>query len=160
VLVAVLAAGGTYALWNVSSQVAPGTINTGNTGLTVNDVTSYGIPGLDVTKLYPGRSTITATPLTVRNTGTTPLLVTPGTVTFSNPSSALAPHLVVAVRQAAVCTPTAVGSPPPQFTSFTLQPNATTTICVEVQLSSSAPASVQGLPLGFTAPLVGTQVRP
>lgn len=160
VLVAVLAAGGTYALWDGTRQVDAGTVTSGNTGLTINDVTSYGISGLDTTALLPGRSTITATPLTVKNTGTTPLAVTPGTVTFANPSSPLASQLVVAVRQAATCTATPVGSTATSFTSLTLQPQASTTICVEVQLKAAAPASVQGLSLGFTAPLVGTQVRP
>jgi hypothetical protein len=160
VLVAVLAAGGTYALWDGTMQMETGTVSAGNTGLTINNVTNYAITGLDVSTLYPGRSAITATPLTVRNTGTTPLAVTPGTVTFANPSSPLASELVVAVRQAAVCTLTPYGSTPASFTSFTLQPNATATICVEVQLKSTAPSAVQGLSLGFTAPLVGTQVRP
>lgn len=160
VLVAVLAAGGTYALWDGSMQMEPGTVTSGNTGLTINDVPSYAIGGLDTSTLYPGRSVITAAPLTVENTGTTPLAVTPGTVTFANPSSPLASELVVAVRQAAVCTPTPFGSTPVSFTSFTLQPGASATICVEVQLKATAPAAVQGISLGFTAPLVGTQVRP
>jgi hypothetical protein len=160
VLVAVLAAGGTYALWDGSRQVEPGTISTGNTGLTINSSTSYGIAGLDVTALFPGRSVITATPLTVQNTGTTPLVVTPGAVTFSNPSSPLASELNVAVKHSAVCTATPVGSTPASFTSFTLQPGATSTVCVEVQLKATAPANVQGISLGFTATLVGTQVRP
>lgn len=160
VLVAVVAAGGTYALWNESKSLDPGTITSGHTGLTINDLTSYPIVGLDTTALYPGYSVITASPLTVKNTGTTPLHVTPGTVTFSNPSSALASQLVVAIRQTATCTATPVGSTATSFTSFDLQPGATTTICVEVQLKSNAPASVQGITLGFTAQLVGTQVRP
>ena len=160
VIIAVGAAGGTYALWDGSARMAPGTISTGNTGLTVNGVTSFPIVGLDTTSLYPGYSTITATPLTVKNTGTTPLAVTPGTVTFSDSGSALASQLVVAVRNVATCTPTPFGSTPVSFTSFTLQPGQTTQVCVEVQLKSGAPANVQGLPLGFTAPLNGIQVRP
>jgi predicted ribosomally synthesized peptide with SipW-like signal peptide len=160
VVVAVISAGGTYALWNASAEIDAGTINTGNTGLTINDVTSYAIVGLDTGALYPGYSTITPTPLTVKNTGTTPLSVTPGAVTFTDSSSALASQLVVAVRHTATCTPTPTGSTPVPFTSFTLQPGATTLVCVEVQLKSTAPANVQGLSLGFTAPLNGLQVRP
>ena len=160
VIVALAAAGGTYALWQDSSDMGAGTINTGNTGLTINDVTSYPIVGLDIAGLYPGYSTITLTPLTVKNTGDIQLLVTPGTVTFSDPGSALASQLVVAVRRIATCTPTAFGSTPAPFTPFTLQPGQTTQVCVEVQLKSGAPANVQGLPLGFTAPLNGIQVRP
>lgn len=158
VVVAVLAAGGTYALWSDAMPVQAGTVTAGTAGLTINDVPSYAIPGLDVTKLYPGYSTISA-PLTVKNTGNTPLRVTPGTVTLS-PSNALATQVVVAVRQASVCTPTPYNTPPTQFTSFRLEPGGTTTICVEVQLSVNAPPTVQGLALNFTAPLVGTQERP
>ena len=160
VVVAVGAAGGTYALWDGSARMAPGTISTGNTGLTINGVTNYPVVGLDTTSLYPGYSTITPTPLTVKNTGTTPLSVTPGTVTFDNPTSALASQLVVAIRQTATCTPTPFGSTSVPFTSFTLQPGQTILVCVEVQLKSGAPANVQGLSLGFTAPLTGIQVRP
>ena len=159
-IIAVVAAGGTYALWDASAQMDAATISTGNTGLTINGVTSYPVVGLDTTSLYPGYSTITATPLTVKNTGTTPLAVTPGTVTFSDPGSALASQLVVAVRNIATCTPTPFGSTPASFTSFTLQPGQTTKVCVEVQLKSGASANVQGLALGFTAPLNGIQVRP
>ena len=160
VIIAVGAAGGTYALWDGSARMDPGTISTGNTGLTINGVTSYPVVGLDTTSLYPGYSTITATPLTVKNTGTTRLSVTPGIVTFSDSSSALASQLVVAVRNIATCTPTPFGSTPVSFTSFTLQPGQTTKVCVEVQLKSGAPSNVQGLSLGFTAPLNGIQVRP
>jgi hypothetical protein len=160
VLLAVVAAGGTYALWNGGATLSPGSISTGNTGLTVNNLTNYPIAGLDTTALFPGQTTITATALTVKNTGTTPLNVTPGTVTFTNPASPLASQLVVAVRKTAVCTPTPSGSTPVSFTSFALQPGATATVCVEVQLKAAAPTTVQGLSLGFTVPLVGTQVRP
>jgi len=160
VLLAVAAAGGTYALWNTASSATPGSITTGSTGLTINDSTNYAITGLDLTGLYPGRSVITAAPLTVKNTGTTPLSVSAGTVTFTDPSGALAPQLVVAIRQASSCAPTAFGSTPTSLSAVTLQPGTTTTVCVEVQLKSTAPASVQGLSVGFTIPLVGTQVRP
>ena len=164
VIVAVMAAGGTYALWNASAELNAGTINTGNTGLTINDVASYAIVGLDTSALYPGYSTITPTPLTVKNTGDTPLSVTPGAVTFGDPSSTLATQLVVAITTVPTndltCTPTPFGSTPASFVSFTLQPGATRNICVEVQLKSTAPANVQGLSLGFTAPITGLQVRP
>ena len=164
VVLAVAAAGGTYALWNDTEVLDAGTITSGNTGLTINDVTSYAIVGLDTGALYPGYSTITPAPLTVKNTGTTPLSVTPGTVTFSDPASPLATQLVVAVTTVLptdlTCTPTPFGSVPVSFVSFTLQPGATRKICVEVQLTSTAPPSVQGLSLGFTAPLNGIQVRP
>jgi len=158
VFLALLATGGTYALMNDGKQVTGATITAGSATVTINNVTSYAIAGLDTTKLLPGRSVVTATPLTVKNTGTVPLSITPGTVTFADPLSPLASQLVVAVRQAASCTLTA--GTPVSFTSFTLAPQQTTTICVEVQLKSTAPTAVQGVSLGFTAPLSAVQVRP
>jgi len=100
--------------------------------------------GSDGDPTFTGAVTSTGTPYNLRVTGT-------GDVALGG---------VVAVRHIATCTPTPFGSTPVSFTSFTLQPGATTEVCVEVQLKSTAPANVQGLALGFTAPLDGIQVRP
>jgi alternate signal-mediated exported protein len=154
-----LSAGGTFALWNSNRTIQSSQVTGGTAGLTINNVTSYAIAGLDTTKLLPGRSVITASPLTLKNTGTTTLSITPGTVTHTNP--ALASELVVAITQAATCTLTPSGSTPASFTTpIVLAAGATTTICVEVQLKATAPASVQNQTSTFTAPLTAVQVRP
>ncbi len=157
VVIAVLATGGTYALLNAKTPVSAGTVQAGTAGLTVNGAASYAIPGLDTTTLYAGRSVITPTPLVLKNTGTTPLAVTQGSVTFTTPGSALAPWLTVALEHSTTCTPSD-GTPTP-FATFTLAAGASASICVEVQLSAAAPSAVQGLSLGFTAPISAVQVR-
>ncbi len=159
VVVALAATGGTYALWNDNKVIAPGQVNSGTVSLTINGVTNYAISGLDVTKLLPGRSVITSTPLTVRNAGVTPLSVTPGSIGFTDPSGTLASQLVVAVRQATSCSLTPVGSTPASFSSIVLTPNQTTTVCVEVQLKPTAPANVQGNTANFSVALNAVQVR-
>ena len=157
-VVALAATSGTYAMWNDARVIEPGDVTSGNVSLTINGVTSHPISGLDLTKLLPGRSVITPTPLTVHNAGTTPLSVTPGSINFTDPSGTLASQLVVAVRQVATCTVTPTGTAPVSFTSFTLQPNQTTTVCVEVHLKTTAPANVQGNSAGFSVVLNAAQV--
>jgi hypothetical protein len=161
IVCSIAAAGGTFALFNSQATLGAGAVTGGTTGLTINDVADYAITGLDTTKLLPGRSVITATPLTVKNTGNTPLNVTQGAATFSNPSSTLASNLVVVVRQASTCTLTPVGTTPTGMTTpVRLNVGATMTVCVEVQLLASAPSTVSGALTDFTVPLDGIQVRP
>lgn len=157
-VVALAATSGTYALWNDAQVISPGDVTSGNISLTINGVTAHPISGLDFTKLLPGRSVTTVTPLTVLNGGITPLSVTPGSVTFTDPSGTLASQLVVAVHQSATCTLTPAGTTATSFSSFVLQPSQSTTICVEVQLKSTAPANVQGNTAGFSVVLNAVQV--
>lgn len=159
VVIALAATSGTYAMWNDNEVIAPGQVASGNAALTIDGVDSYSITGLDFTKLLPGRSVITATPLTVRNAGATPLSVTPGMITFTDPSGTLASQLVVAVQQAAGCTLTPTGTTPTSFSNFVLTPGQTTTVCVEVQLKPTAPADVQGNTANFSLVLDALQVR-
>ena len=157
IAVGLVGTGTTYALWN-DTQVVPGQLDSGTASLTIDDVTSYPISGLDLTKLLPGRSVGTSTPLTVKNTGVVPLTVTPGPVNIGDPSGTLASQLIVAIHQTASCTLTPVGTTATSFSSFALQPNQTATICVEVQLKPTAPANVQGNTATFSVLLNGVQV--
>jgi alternate signal-mediated exported protein len=159
VVIALAATSGTYALWNDNEVIAPGELTSGHVALTINDVGDYGITGLDLTELLPGRSVITTTPLTVRNEGSTPLRVTPGSVSFTDPSGTLASQLVVAVHEAATCILTPTGTTPTSFPNFVLTPGQTTTVCVEVQLKPTAPADVQGNTASFSLVLDALQVR-
>lgn len=159
VVLAIGATGGTFALLSDRTDVPAAVIESGAVGLTVNDVTSYAIAGLDTTKLLPGRSVGTATPLTLKNTGVTSLSVTVGTVSIANPT--LASQLNVAIHHSASCTLTPVGTTATSFSSpIVLAPDATTTICVEVQLKSTAPATVRGTTTSFSVPLDARQVAP
>lgn len=163
VILGVAGAGGTYAMWNSSTTLNLGTITSGTTGLTVNAQNSYAIPASSmVGSLLPGRSVITSVPLAVKNTGTVGLTVTAGSPLISG---ALSGNLSVAVRQVAssssACTPTATGGTMSTMTSpVTLAAGSTIYVCVEAQLASSAPATVQGQSANFTIPFNGTQVHP
>lgn len=159
ILVAIVAAGGTYAVWNTRTVVNGSTISAGSTELTINGSASYVVPGMDATKLLPGRSVI-STPLTLLNSGSTATSVTLGALAFVNPGSALASNLLVVVRQAAVCEVTPYGTTPVSFSSpIVLNAGQSTLVCLEARLSASAPASVQGTTATFTIPLNAVQVR-
>ena len=160
IVIAVAAASGTFAFFSSTTPLHAGSITAGTAGLTIQNVASYPITGLDTTKLLPGSTVFTGTPLTVRNTGNASLSVTQGAASFGS-VQAVNSHLVITVRRVAdaatTCTAaggTALG------TGVTLASNATMKVCVVVQLSASAPVTVAGQTASFTIPLDGNQVRP
>jgi predicted ribosomally synthesized peptide with SipW-like signal peptide len=163
VILGVAGAGGTYAMWNNSTSLNLGTISSGKTGLTVNTQTDFTIqPSAMSGMLLPGRSLITSAPLAVKNTGTVALSVTAGSPVITGQ---LTNYLSVAVRQvassASACTPTAIGGTMTTMTApVTVAAGSTIYICVEAQLATTAPSSVQGQSATFTVPLGGTQVHP
>ena len=159
VTVALVATGGTYALWNTKATVNASSVTSGSTAITINDAATFAIPSLDAGALLPGRSTISA-PLTVKNTGTTQASVTLGTVSITDPSGILGPSLAVYVRQASTCTVTAAGTTPQSFSApIVLAVGASTTLCVEVRLADAAPATVQGKSATFSVRLDAVQKR-
>lgn len=154
--------GSTYALWNGSKPIGAVSLTTGSVGLTVNGATSYTVPGLTTTQLLPGLSAVSPTLLAIQNTGTTPLSVSVGAPTFSNPSSLLAQNgnLVVSLFQSSTCSQAIDGSSVAAWTTpVVLAAGASITACLQMTLSPSAPASVQGLSATFTLPLSGVQTR-
>lgn len=160
IVISLAAAGGTFAFFSNSTPVGAGTLQAGVTGLTIQGVQNYTITGLDTTKLLPGTTVITAAPLTVRNTGKTPLAISQGAMTFSTSTTlSNSSYLIASVRR--VTTPgCAVGAGTALSTSVTLAPNATMTVCVSVQLAPTAPATVAGQTATFSIPLDAVQVRP
>ena len=161
VLVAATAAGGTYAAWSKTVTVPGATLSTGSIGLTVNDVQQYSVPGMTDIPLLPGRSVVSTTPITARNTGSVPLRVTVGALTVPV-CDVLGQNILVGVRTIAAgqsCTVTASGIPA-SSQPFSLAPGATAALCVEVALKADAPATVQGRMVDFGVALVGDQVRP
>ncbi|AYF98632.1 TasA family protein [Protaetiibacter intestinalis] len=161
IVIALGAAGGTYAYFSSSAQLNAGTITAGTADLTIQNVASYPIAGLDATALVPGASVFTSTPLTVKNTGDASLKVTQGAASFST-TGTLKDYLVIKVglvgNGVTSCTAglgTALGS------GVTLAAGGQMKVCVTVTLSSSAPGSVAGQPPAqFTIPLDGEQVHP
>lgn len=159
VIAALSATGVTYAMWNGKTTVDGSSVSSGTTSVTINDVSDYVLPALTTSKLLPGRSVVSA-PLTVRNTGYTPVSITIGSTVFADPSSPVSSNLLVVVRQASFCEPTAFGTTPASFTTpIVLARGASTQVCVEARLRNDAPASVQGLESTFTITFAAVQVR-
>ena len=159
IVLALSAAGGTYAVWNTRTAVNAASITSGTTSLTINDVSSYTAPGMDNSKLLPGRSSVSGV-IILRNTGYTPISITRAPTVFSNPSSVLASNLLVVVRQAVSCEVTAFGTTPASFIApIVLARGQTASICLEARLSIDAPASVQAASTSFTIRLNAKQVR-
>lgn len=156
---ALAATGGTYALWNDNAVPAGSGITTGNTGLTVENVTDYTIPGLNTAQLYPGTSVFTPTPLTIKNTGYTPLQVTPAVATYTSSTNGMSGWLAVALKPATSCSASAVGVTPVSVAIPRIDPGQSIQVCVEVRLSATAPASVQGGSATFALVLDALQVR-
>ena len=156
------AGGSTFALWNVSKPIGAVSLSTGSTAITVNGQSSYTVPGLTTTQLLPGLSAVSPVILTIVNTGTTPLSVTVGTPVFGDPSSVLAQNgnLVVALFQSANCAQSVDGNSTAAWTTPVVLPSGgSISACLQMTLSASAPASVQGLSATFILPITGTQVR-
>ena len=156
---AIAATGGTYALWNDNAVPAGSGISTGNTGLTVENVTDYTIPGLNLSQLYPGTSVFTSTPLVIKNTGYTPLQVTPAVATYTSSTNGMSGYLAVALKAATSCGASAVGVTPVSVAIPRIDPGQSIQVCVEVRLSAAAPASVQGGSATFALVLDALQVR-
>jgi predicted ribosomally synthesized peptide with SipW-like signal peptide len=163
IALALTATGGSYALWSDQAAVNAPSVTSGSTGLTVDGVADHTV-ALTTATLYPGRSVVSAAPITVKNTGTTPLSVTATAPTFTSASRVLAPHLTVALRPSAACAPGPAGTPPAALpasmgpTPLVLTPGAQSQLCLEVYLSASAPPELKGLSAVFAVQLTGAQV--
>jgi hypothetical protein len=156
------AGGSTFALWNVSTPIGAVSLSTGSTGITVNGSSSYTVPDLTTTQLLPGLSAVSPVILTIVNTGTTPLSISVGAPVFTDPSSLLAQNgnLVVSLFQSTTCAQTVDGASTAAWTTpVVVNSGGSISACLQMTLSASAPASVQGLSATFTLPIVGTQVR-
>jgi hypothetical protein len=158
----VSAGGSTYALWNVSKPIGAVSLSTGATSITVNGATNYTVPGLTTTQLLPGLTAVSPVILSIVNTGTTPLSIAVGAPVFSDPASVLAQNnnLIVSLFQSATCAQSVDGSSSAAWTAPVVVPSGgSVSACLQMTLSASAPASVQGLSATFTLPITGTQVR-
>ena len=154
------AAGGTFAYFSSTTPLHAGTVTAGTSGLTIQNVASYPITGLDTTALLPGASVFTSTPLTVKNTGTASLAVTQGAATFGA-VKAINGYLVITVgRVSNGTTSCTAGAGTVLGSGYTLAPQATMKVCVTVTLSLSSPGTVAGQNTSFTIPLDGLQVGP
>ena len=154
------ATGGTYALWNTTASIPGGTVTTGSAELKINNLASYTVPALAPAKLYPGRSIVSAAPMNFSNTGTTKLLFTPtSTVVTVDPSFSGWVDIALTPATATTCSPSSSGSTPVSA-SVTIAAGAAVSMCLEVRLKATAPASVQGRTVTFSVAVNATQVRP
>lgn len=138
-LLAVFAAGGSYALWSDSATIGGGTITAGSTGLTVEGLSQYTIPAAYWSDLLPGDEV--ATELRLENTGTVA-----GELAAVLPAST--DPLVVRLA-AGDCAAAAPGSSGPSVPLGPLAAGAETTVCLRVGLPVSAPAGTQGREVGI-----------
>jgi hypothetical protein len=156
--IALAAAGGTYAYFSSTAPLNAGTLTSGASDLTIQNLASYPIAGFDTTALLPGASVFTSTPLTVRNTGDASLSVTQGAASFGA-AKVINDYLTIKVGRVTGSTCTA-GSGTVLGSGYTLAAQATMKVCVTVTLSSSSPGTVAGQSTSFAIPLDAVQVRP
>lgn len=163
IVVAVGAAGGTYALWNESETAEGATVRTGSIELQVETAASYTIEDMNLRGLLPGRSVVHASPLSITNAGDVPLEVSWSNTDIASSSPDLAANVIVGVRLAPAsgpCVTTALTAVTLPATLTSLAVGEAKRICIETALSSTAPASVQGATAALTLTLTGAQVRP
>jgi len=170
ITISLLATGGSYALWNTTAPVKGATITSGSLALSIKAstaadstlVTNYAVSGLDVNALLPGRSVVTASPMTFKNTGSTRLSfdLSKTIVTYTAGTTDLTSKLAPVLRQSAACSLSPAGAAPvPSTSAIVLEPGASLPVCLEVGLNSSAIATVQGKTASFTITLAVTQAR-
>lgn len=159
--VAVLAAGGTYALWNDQVAISPTTISSGTVGLTVTQA-----DGMNVTGLVPGAAV--ATTFTAANVGDVDLSVAVTSTTLASQTLDLASHLSITlapVADSAACSTAVAGGVQGALLGFTsttspvlIDQHASQLYCLVASLSPSAPPEVQGGTAAFVLNFEGQQV--
>ncbi len=164
ILASLSVTGASYALWNAETVVNASTVSSGNVGLTVNGTANFAIPSLDATRLGPGQSV--TTPLTLTNTGTTPLAASVGSVSVLSQTHGMDAHLTLRLTPSATCSaglPNGVSGTLAVFTTaaspYVLAAGESMTLCLEVTLDASAPSSVRGGTASFRMNVDAVQVR-
>jgi hypothetical protein len=158
---AVLTAGGTYALSNAQRTIAPvATITAGNAALTT---TAISVP---TTPMYPGLTLYA--PSTVQNTGTVPLTLG-GTLSAPTAPNAISQALSVGMSVAPTtgCPAAAPLTPPPTgatlgspslSTAIVIPAGGKVSICVSISLLTTASTLAQSqTATGLTLTVLGTQ---
>lgn len=156
---------GTAALWSAQKHLSPGTLTTGSLSLAVGDGAgvsqNYEFVGLDTALLQPGGSV--QAPLTVANTGTTPLAYSlagaaPATTAPSGADAALAAAVVLSIHTTADPAACTGGAPSPVQALYEgalsasvafeagrrLPAGAAETLCVRVELPANTDQAAAG----------------
>ncbi|TXN29741.1 hypothetical protein [Lacisediminihabitans profunda] len=163
-----LATSGTYALWNGAAHIDGSTVSTGSIGVTVNGVTSYSLVGFNAALLAPGHSVVT--PITIADTGTTPIAVTLSSVGIVTNTNGLAASLTLTATPVATtgaCVGGLTGGVSAPLGAFTtsgspslMGAGTSKALCLELGLSPTAPAIAQGGSTTFTINVTALQRRP
>jgi predicted ribosomally synthesized peptide with SipW-like signal peptide len=167
VAMALLGAGGSYAAWNSSTATNASSVSSGTTSLTVNGVSDYTFPNLNLAGLGPGQSV--SVPLTIANTGSTALSTVVSQTTIVSDSNGLSAELTAAITASSTCSAststgtTMAGTRLASFTTtaspITLAAGASLPICLDIRMDLDAPMSVAGGSTTFSMAITATQVR-
>lgn len=165
--VAVIAASsttGTLALWNDNAEIPEASITVGSAELSIAAGSSPGpkgqaavqIPGTTFSNMFPGD--VLGTPVTVTNRGTGPVSLSAAV----DAQTAAQTDAKFALRNGACVagplTGTVLTSTPAELGGTMLAPGASTTHCLQVELSSSIASAKQGTSVvpAFTLSFSGT----
>ena len=174
---ALLGAGGSYAAWNSSTTANASSVTSGSTALTINGVTEYTFPNLNLAGIGPGQSVYV--PITIANTGSTSLSAVVSSTTIVADSKGLSARLTAAVTATSTCTASGVanasatgtnmagtttgGTRLASFTTtatpFVLASGASLPICLGITMDLNAPIEVAGGSTTFSMAITATQVR-
>jgi hypothetical protein len=180
VLLGLLTVQGSYALWNVGTSAAPGTVSAASftvnlTGSPSGQVTPMTLAGgqaaslallTQATALTPGTAVYAGAHVGNASDagGMFSIDVTAGAPTVTNAGNgSLSLYLSVGAKTAtstAACA-TATGYAPltaAGLTSAAVPKGGSTVLCFEVKLSSAAPATVKGQSVSITIPLTARQL--
>lgn len=160
IVLALVGTGTTYALLNSAAAVEGTTISAGSTSLSVNGSTSATLK-TDLRLLALGESTVA--PVTITNTGTTPVSVVVSSTTIVSESRGLAGSLALRFEPAETCETSVAGTSAASIAGFVTLPQRLETgtsaaYCLEIFLTEHAPTSVQGGSAAFTLVLDANQV--
>ncbi|QNO36774.1 hypothetical protein H4J02_09795 [Protaetiibacter sp. SSC-01] len=161
VLIALGAAGGTYAYFSSATPVGAGTITAGTAGLTINGGSTASVGAL-TGALVPGSAANSATPLTIANVGDVALSVEQGAATVSSTTGLSTANLVlkvIRVSGAAASCPAATVTDL-SMSAVTIAPGASIKVCVTASLAPGATGIVSGATANFAIPLDAEQVAP
>ncbi|MEN8581693.1 hypothetical protein ABFP37_03145 [Burkholderia sp. RS01] len=183
VLLGLLTVQGSYALWNVGTSAAPGSVsaasfNVSLTGLPSGQMTNMTLAGggaatlalttsgTPLAALTPGTAVHSSASITNNSDagGQFSISVTAGAPTVTNAGGGtLATYLTLSAKNVATtaeCSTTTgyTQLTPAGLTTAAVPKGATTIICFEVKLSSTAPATVKGQAVSISIPLTAHQL--
>lgn len=152
------AAGGTFAALAATQTVPGATVTAGSLDLTVNGASAATLGAYSVTP-----ATAQAFPLTIANTGTSPVELT--TTIAVTSAAEVADNMlarITPVASTAACVPGLTGTQSPlrDFTAagfVSLAAGQSQLVCLEIALDPATPVALSGQSASFTATVTGIQ---